>query len=77
MDKVSPAGLTFEWDTVELIADPRRVRAHYRLDDYYAAKKMLQDYDIDAVMSSGLADSLTRKFPAEFLITCLIFLTIS
>jgi len=61
LDQVTPAGITFQWDTLTMYAQPRRVRASYKLDDYYAAKKMLQDYDIDAIMSSGLAGFLNKE----------------
>lgn len=69
LDQYDPAQVVFEWVSKNTIAYPRRIRSTYALDNFYAAKKILDGYsfDLDAALSSSMAGYINKE------ISCGIF----
>ena len=56
-----PAQVVFKWADRLIEAFPYRLRSTYELDNFYAAKQVLNGFDIDAVMSSSLAGYINKE----------------
>lgn len=56
-----PAQATFEWISKPLTANPYRLRSTYALDNFYAAKQVLNGYDIDAVMATAIGGYINKE----------------
>ncbi len=62
-----PAQIVLEWKTKTITANPYRLRSTYSLDDFYAAKQVLNGYDIDQVLATSLGGLINKE------ISCNIF----
>jgi len=56
-----PAQIVLEWKTKTITANPYRLRSTYALDDFYAAKQVLNGYDIDQVLSTSLGGLINKE----------------
>jgi len=61
LDQQAPVQALFEFSTIQVNSYPRRIRSKYGLDNFYAAKKVLQNYNLDEVMSSSLAGYINKE----------------
>ena len=61
LDAQSSVQALFEFSSKPVQAYPRRVRSKYSLDNFYAAKKVLQNYNLDEVLSSSLAGYINKE----------------
>lgn len=63
LDSLSPAQVKFEWTSVPVTAYPRRIRSTYDLDNFYAAKKVLEGYnfDLDEALSTSMAGYINKE----------------
>lgn len=57
---VDPAQILIEFGSKLVQANPYRLRSSYSLENFYSAKQVLKDYDIDAVLSSTLAGYINK-----------------
>ena len=62
-----PAQIVLEWKTKTITANPYRLRSTYSLDDFYAAKQVLNGYDIDQVLATSLGGLINKE------ISCNVF----
>jgi hypothetical protein len=62
-----PAQVLYKWSTIDLTAEPYRIRSLYSLDNYYAVKQVLKDYDIAQAMSTTIAGYINKE------ISCSVF----
>jgi hypothetical protein len=56
-----PAQIILEWKSKTITANPYRLRSTYSLDDFYAAKQVLNGYDIDQVLSTSLGGLINKE----------------
>jgi hypothetical protein len=56
-----PAQIVLEWKSKTITANPYRLRSTYSLDDFYAAKQVLNGYDIDQVLSTSLGGLINKE----------------
>ena len=56
-----PAQIVLEWKSKIITANPYRLRSTYALDDFYAAKQVLNGYDIDQVLSTSLGGLINKE----------------
>lgn len=56
-----PAQIVLEWKTKTITANPYRLRSTYALDDFYAAKQVLNGYDIDQVLATSLGGLINKE----------------
>lgn len=61
MEQQAPVQTLFEFSSKQVKSYPRRVRSKYSLDNFYAAKKVLQNYNLDEVLSSSLAGYINKE----------------
>jgi len=60
MDAYDPVQVSYEWATKDIQAFSRRIRTIYGLENYYAAKKVLQGQDIDALMTDAVMGFINK-----------------
>ncbi len=58
---VKPAQARFEWRTKQVTSDPYRIRSSYSLENFYAARQVLADYDIDEAMATSIAGYINAE----------------
>lgn len=56
-----PAQIVLEWKSKIITANPYRLRSTYALDDFYAAKQVLNGYDIDQVLATSLGGLINKE----------------
>lgn len=56
-----PAQARFEFATKSVSADPYRIRSTYSLENFYAAKQVLADYNIDEAMATSVAGYINAE----------------
>ena len=56
-----PAQIVLEWKSKIIKANPYRLRSTYALDDFYAAKQVLNGYDIDQVLATSLGGLINKE----------------
>lgn len=56
-----PAQARFEFATKTITADPYRLRSIYSLENFYAAKQILADYNIDEAMATSVAGYINAE----------------
>ena len=61
LDAQSPAQALFEFSSKLVTAFPRRIRSKYALDNFFAAKKVLDNYNLDEVLSSSMAGYINKE----------------
>lgn len=61
LDQQSPAQALFEFSSKLVTAFPRRIRSKYALDNFFAAKKVLDNYNLDEVLSSSMAGYINKE----------------
>jgi hypothetical protein len=61
LNNYDPAQALFEWSSLPLVAEPRRLRSKYSLGNFYEAKKVLDGYDIDQIMSQTVAGYINKE----------------
>jgi hypothetical protein len=58
---LDPVQVTFDWASTNIIAEPRRLRSVYSLDNFYAAKNVLKGYDIDAALADSVNGYMNKE----------------
>lgn len=56
-----PAQARFEFATKSITADPYRLRSVYSLENFYAARQILADYNIDEAMATSVAGYINAE----------------
>jgi hypothetical protein len=67
LNAYEPAQVLYKWSTISMGAEPYRIRSMYSLDNYYAVKQVLKDYDIAQAMSTTIAGYINKE------ISCSVF----
>jgi hypothetical protein len=58
---LDPVQVTFDWASTNIVAEPRRLRSVYSLDNFYAAKNVLKGYDIDAALADSVNGYMNKE----------------
>lgn len=58
---LDPAQVLYEWSTKSLTANPRRLRSLYALENFYAAKQVLQGIDVDKLLSDSMLGYMNKE----------------
>ncbi len=56
-----PAQARFEWGTKQVTSERYQIRSSYSLENFYAARQVLADYDIDEAMATSIAGYINAE----------------
>jgi hypothetical protein len=59
--RTKPAQAVLEWVTRQVKAEPYRIRTVYNMDDFFQVKQVLNNYNIDQVLSSSVAGLINKE----------------
>lgn len=62
-----PAQARFEFATKTVTSDPYKIRSTYSLENFYAAKQVLADYNIDEAMATSVAGYINAEISQNIL----------
>lgn len=58
---LDPVQMTFEFASTNIVAEPRRLRSLYNLDNFFAAKNVLKGFDLDSALSDSVNGYMNKE----------------